>query len=68
VSDAQGLGDYVFVRDWKLRLFSFSIHDGTLIRQLKLPDGGRLLTDKKDAIFFHGGQSRKVNSFSVPLL
>jgi outer membrane protein assembly factor BamB len=68
VSDAQGLGDYVFARTWKRGLFSFSIHDGNFIRQLKLPDGGRFLTDKKDAIFFQGGQSCEVNSFSVPLL
>jgi outer membrane protein assembly factor BamB len=68
VFDAQGLGDYVFARSWKLGFFSVSIHDGNLIRQLKFPNGGRLLIDKKDAIFFHGGQSREVNSFLVPLL
>jgi len=68
VLDAQGLGDYVFARGSKLGLFSVSMHDGNLIHQLKLPDDGRLLIDKKDAIFFQGGQSREVNSFSVPLL
>ena len=68
VFDAQGLGDYVFARATKLGFFCVSMHDGSLIRRLRLPDGGRLLTDKKDAIFFNGGQSRKVSSFSVPLL
>ena len=68
VFEAQGFGDYVFARAWKLGFFCISMHDGSLIRRWRLPDGGRLLTDKKDAIFFNGGQSRKVSSFSVPLL
>jgi|GEM_PF-1226018 len=68
VFDAQGLGDYVFARATKLGFFSVSMQDGTLLRQFKLPDGGRVLTDTKDTIFFHGGQSREVTSLLVPLL
>lgn len=65
---AQRLGGQVFARGIKSGFFCVSMHDGSFVRSMHLPDGGRLLMDISGAVFFPGGLSRHVTCLSVPAL
>lgn len=68
VGELRALGNQVFARTFRGEMFCVSLHDGALIRQLHLPDGGLLLTDTNGAIFVPSSPSREVVCLSVPAL
>lgn len=65
VRDAHAFGQYVIARTWRNELLVIVMHDGSLVRTARLPDGGRLLTDGTRAVFLPGGKSRTVSSVVI---
>jgi len=66
VRDAYAFDQHVIARTWSNELLVIVMRDGSLVRTVRLPAGGRVLTDGSRAVFLQGGKSRTVSSVVIP--